>query len=413
LPIAEGAPEVVAGLTLVLWLAAAPNLASAEDVSAALHRLGAADLVLVNDPAGARPARVLLATRVAVSAEDVRTVITDPSAYGKAIPSFRRVEVVAKLEREPGIADMEVAWELEVPLRNLRGKLWLRPQENGVDLQLSEGDFAPGLFHLSARKEKPGGNVESVLTIEGFANVRDVNWATRQIAQRSPIAEPAITVAAVYVLLKSLARLAEGTSPARPGAAMAAPEPSSLNGGALAGQTVNATAQSKKVLAAVRSRADGRLSRVEVAVHVSAPADQVTRRTMQPKPFVHMPGWKKITPVSGKPDECKDTAALCWKVDTNLPVFSLDGTWKIRPRPWRARMVAGDSKGAVMGIDVVPATPNPSGGSTLVLSQHPRLDMAGYVARKLIAAEPFLEHGLALALTLVEAVSLGPALEKD
>ena len=172
-----------------------------------------------------------------------------------------------------------------------------------------------------------------------------------------------------------------------------------------------AAAQGTRVLAAVRSRADGRLSRVEVAVQVSAPADQVTRRTMQPKPFVRMPGWKKITPVNGNPDACKDTAALCWKVDSNLPVFSLDGIWKIRPRPWRARMVAGDSKGAVMGIDVLPA--KPFGRSTLVLSQHPRLDMSGYVARKLIAAEPFLEHGLALALTLVEAVSLGPALEKD
>ena len=401
---------MVAGVTLLLWLAAAPNLASAEDVSAALHRLGDADLVLLNDPTGARPVRVLLATRVSASAEDVRAVMTDPSAYGKAMPSFRRVDVVARHEREPGIDDLEVAWELEVPLRNLSGKLWLRPQENGVDLQLAEGDFAPGLFHLSARKEKAAGKAESVLTIEGFANVREVNWATRQIVQRSPIAEPAITVAAAYVMVKSLARLAEGASRSRPSASMAAPEPSSLDG-ALAGQIANVTAQDKKVLAAVRSRADGRLARVEVAVHVSAPTDQVTRRTMQPKPFVHMPGWKKITPVNGNPDECKDTAALCWKVDTNLPVFSLDGIWKIRPRPWRARMVAGDSKGAVMGIDVLPA--QPSGRSTLVLSQHPRLDMAGYVARKLIAAEPFLEHGLALALTLVEAVSLGPALEKD
>jgi hypothetical protein len=401
---------VVAGVTLLLWLAGAANLASVEDVSAALHRLGDADLVLVNDPAGARPMRVFLATRVAASAEDVRAVMTDPNAYGKAMPSFRRVEVVAKHEREPGIADLEVDWELEVPLRNLSGKLWLRPQENGVDLQLAEGAFAPGLFHLSARKENAGGKAESVLTIEGFANVRDVNWATRQIAQRSPIAEAAITVAAVYVLLKSLARLAEGTSPARPSAAMTAPEPSGLNG-ALAGQIANATPQGNRVLAAVRSRADGRLSHVEVAVHVSAPADQVTRRTMQPKPFVTMPGWKKITLVNGNPEECKDTAALCWKVDTNLPVFSLDGIWKIRPRPWRARMVAGDSKGAVMGIDVLPA--KLAGRSTMVLSQHPRLDMAGYVARKLIGAEPYLEHGLALALTLVEAVSLGPALEKD
>lgn len=407
---AERTADVVAGLTLLLWLAGSTSLASADDVSTTLRRLGDADLVLLNDPAGARPVRVLLATRVDAPVDKVRQVIADPGAYAKAMPSFRRVEVISKHDRGPGLTDVEIAWELEVPLRNLSGKLWLRSQESGVDLQFAEGDFAPGLFHLSASKEKARGKSESVLTIEGFANVREVNWATRQIVQRSPMAEPAITVAAVYVMLKSLARLAEGASPSRPSATLTPPEPSSLNG-ALAGQTANAAAPGKKVLAAVRSRADGRLSRVEVAVHVLAPPDQVTRRTMQPKPFVTLPGWKKITPVSDNPDACKDPAALCWKVDTNLPVFSLDGIWKIRPRPWRARMVVGDSQGAIMGIDVLPA--KPSGRSTLVMSQHPRLDMAGYVARKLIAAEPFLEHGLALALTLVEAVSLGPALEKD
>jgi len=401
---------VVAGATFFLWLAAATNLASAEDVSAALHRLGDADLVLMNDPAGARPVRVLLATRVSAPVGKVRQVIGDPAAFAKAMPSFRRVEIVSRRQRAPDETEFEVAWELEVPLRNLEGKLWLRVQESGVDLSLVEGDFAPGLFHLSARKDRTGNKDLSVLTIEGSANVRDANWATRQIAHRSPIAEPAMTVAAIYVMLKSLARLAEDASPARPSAAMVAPEPSSLNG-ALVGQAANTYAQGSRVLAAVRSRADGRLARVEAAVHVSAPSDKVVRRTMHPKPFVSMSGWKKITPVSGNPDECKDPAALCWKVETNLPVFSLDGIWKIRPRPWRARMVAGDSQGAVMAIDVLPA--KPSGRSTLVLSQHPRLDMAGYVARKLIAAEPFLEHGLALALTLVEAVSLGPALEKD
>jgi hypothetical protein len=47
-----------------------------------------------------------------------------------------------------------------------------------------------------------------------------------------------------------------------------------------------------------------------------------------------------------------------------------------------------------------------------VVSQHPRLDRAGILPRKLIEAEPFLEHGLSLALTIVEAVSLVPALER-
>ena len=401
---------MVAGAAVLVCLTLAANPASADDVSPVLRRLGDADLVLVNDPTGVRPVRVLLATRVAASAEKLRQVIADPGSYAKAMPSFRRVDVVSKHERAPDETDFEIIWELEVPISNLKGKLWLRAQESSVDLTLTEGDFAPGLFHLVARKDQGGGKNQSVLTIEGFANVREVNWATRQIVQRSPIAEPAITVAAAYVMLKSLARLADGVSPARPSAAMAASDLSSLNGSTV-GLEANAFTQGSRVLAAVRSRADGRLAHVEVAVQVPAAADQVSRRAMQPKPFVRMPGWKGITPVRGNPDECKDASTLCWKLNTNLPVFSLDGTWRIWPKPWRARLVAGDTKGAVMGIDVLPA--KPSGHSTLVLSQHPRLDMAGYMARKLIAAEPFLEHGLALALTLVEAIALGPALAKD
>ncbi len=401
---------MVAGAAFLLCLTSAASLASAEDVSAALHRLGDADLVLMNAPAGARPVHVLLATRVSAPVDKVRQIVADPGAYAKAMPSFRRVEVVSRRERKPGVTDLEVAWELEVPISNLKGKLWLQPGPGGVDLTLVEGDFSPGLFHLGVRKARSGAKEQSVLTIDGFANVRDANWATRQIVRHAPLAEPAITVAAVYVMLKSLAGLAEGASPARPTAAMAAPDPASLNG-EVTGNAANVYAKGTRVLAAVRSRADGRLARVEVAVHVSAPAEQVVRRVMQPKPFVSLPGWRKIAPVSGRPDACKDPATLCWQVDSNLPVFSLDGTWKVWPRPWRARMVEGDTQGAVMGIDVLPA--KPAGHATLVLSLHPRLDLAGYVARKLIAAEPYLEHGLALALAVVDAVSLGPALTKD
>ena len=86
-----------------------------------------------------------------------------------------------------------------------------------------------------------------MLTIEGFANVRDVNWVTRHMVQRSPIAEPAITVAAVYVMLKSLAQLAESASPARPSADMAAPEPSSLSG-TQTGSAAHAYAPGRRVL---------------------------------------------------------------------------------------------------------------------------------------------------------------------
>ena len=401
---------MVAGATWLLWLVSAANLATPDDLAAALRGLGDADLVLMGDPAGASPVRVLLASRVSAPVEKVRQVIADPTVYRKAMPEFRRVEVVSRREREPGVVDLEVAWELEVPLRNLAGKLRLRSRPSGVDLALSEGDFAPGIFHLSARGEQGAAKDRTILIVEGFANVRDVNWATRQIAKRSSIAEPAITVAAAYVLLKSLARLAEGALPARPVAAMTAPELSSLNGTAVA-KAAGGFVRGREVVAAVRSRPDGRLARVEVAISVLAPEDQVIRRTKRPESFRALPGWKKITPVSGNSDQCSDIEVPCWQIKTNLPVFSLDGTWKIWPRPWRARMVAGDTRDAVMGIDVLPA--KTAGRTTVVLSQHPRLDLSGFVARKLIAAEPFLEQGLALALTVVDAVALGSALEND
>jgi hypothetical protein len=384
-------------------------LAAAGDVGAMLDGLGDADLVLMSDPLASRPVRVLLATRVAAPVEKLRRVLTDAGSYGKAMPAFRRVEVVSRSERAGAATAMEVAWELEVPLWNLKGKLWLRPRSDGVDLEIFEGDFAPGLFHLTARGERAGKLQRSLLVIEGFANLRDASMATRELVRRSPLAEPAMTVAAAYVMLKSLARLAEDGTSARPSAALVPPDPSSLDGAGTVA-TALARAQGRVLLAAVRSRADGRLARIEVAMAVSARAGQAAARGLRPEIFRALPGWKK-TAVVGEPScVCADPASPCWAVEGDLPIFSLDGLWKIRPRPWRARMVSGDAEGALMAIDVVSS--KSSARATVVLSEHPRMDRAGYIARKLIVAEPYLEHGLALALTLVHAASLGPALEQ-
>jgi hypothetical protein len=240
--------------------------------------------------------------------------------------------------------------------------------------------------------------------------VAEANVAARQLVRRSPLAEPAMTVAAAYVMLKSLARLAEDVSAGRPSAALAPPESSSF-AGERTGTAALAFPRARGLLAAVRSRPDGRLAGVEVAVPASARAGQRAKGGLRPELFSALPGWKKIELVSETPDTCQDPGASCWAVQTNLPLFSLDGTWKIRPRPWRARMVAGDREGALMGIDVVSA--KKPAGLAVVLSEQPRLDRAGFVARKLVAAEPYLEHGLALALTLADAASLVPALERE
>jgi hypothetical protein len=401
------------GAALLLAVLTANSLPTAGEVLGASAALGGADLMFMSNPAGDWPVRVMVASSVSASADKVEQVIRDPASYATAMPSFNRVQVVSQQEREPGIIDTEVAWELEIPLRNLKGKLWLRPQPGGVDLAFSDGDFAPGLLQLRARTDK-GNKKQSpcLLTVEGSANMRDINWATRKIVARSGLAEPAITAAAVFVMTKALAGLSEGKAAGRPKAALSAPQVSTL-GGASLGKVFASTERHHGVWATIHSRADGRLSDVEVAVAVASPVDKAQSRTLRAATFGALPGWKKVALVTDKspPDECKDLSTLCWSVDNNLPVFSLSGTWKIWPRPWRARMVAGDTRGAVMGLHLQPAAS--AAESVVVLSQHPRLDKAGFVARKLIDAEPFLEHGLALALTLMDAVALGPALAQS
>lgn len=393
--------------SLVLGLCLAAGLAQADELSATLERLGGADLVMMSDPAGARPVRVLLATQVSAPPERLRQVVSEVGSYRKAMPSFRRTDVLARRSRGATVADLQVAWELEIPGSNLTGRLWLRPQADGVDLELAEGDFSPGIFHVRSLPEASGKR-GSILTIDGHANLGDAHWALHKLVRRSPLVEPVMTVAATYVMLRALAALAENASPPRPTGAMSACDVSTVQGWAT-GRAAGALSPPPKVFAAIHRQAGGRLAKVEVALPLTSAPEDASGKSLHPESFRGLPGWKKVTPVSGYPDECKDPSASCWAVESNLPMFAIGGTWKVWAQPWRARMVAGESKGAVLGLDFVPG--QGKARTTLVVSQHPRIDQAGFLARRLIAAEPWLEHGLSLALTIVEAVSLAPALE--
>ena len=86
---------------LFAWLTAASGLASPTDARGMLDRIGDGDLALLVNPQAARPVRVLLATRVAASPERVREIVTSPDLYRKAMPSFRRTDVVGRRARRP------------------------------------------------------------------------------------------------------------------------------------------------------------------------------------------------------------------------------------------------------------------------------------------------------------------------
>ena len=115
-------------------------------IEVALAALRGADLVVVDDPVPGRPPSALLATRSTASAAALAATLGDPRAYRDAIPSLVRADVLDRRPTSSGAGAVEqlIDWELEIPLFNLRGKAWVSPRADGVDLILSDGDLAPG-----------------------------------------------------------------------------------------------------------------------------------------------------------------------------------------------------------------------------------------------------------------------------
>jgi hypothetical protein len=382
--------------------AEAAPFGSAGEISAALDGLAGADLVVLADP-GHRPPKLRLATRVGVSFDRVRSMLLDLAAYRSALPGLRRLEFAKGQVGRPG--EGMVDWELEVPLWNLDGKLWLQPTPTGVDLILMEGDFSPGLVRFSATPETAG---TTLLVMDASANVRDANWITRKMVKRSALAEPGLAAAAFYAMLRALRLQAEslGTGPDQRRQPQAAPSPpalSELEGGRL-GRLTGVAAPA--LVAAVRSQGNGRLALVQVLAVSRLAVGAAADLARQPQFWQALPGWRQVS-AAQIPGDCSRTP--CWKVEGGFPFLDLGATWKIAPRPFRAVALTGDCQGAVMGLDLLPA----AGATATVLSLYPRLEKAGYVPRKSIASEPLLEHGLALGMALVDAINLVHALDAN
>jgi hypothetical protein len=404
--------DVLAALIVVAVAAAAAEMGGSTAAPALelLAALPEGEVMLLEAPAGpsARP-RLVLAARVKAPPARLAALLADPAAYRRAVPAFVRADDVRS---EPGGDPQRPArllsWELEIPLWNLEGRLWMRPRPDGAELELVAGDLAPGRFLLRALPD----GARSILLVEGSADIENANWITRRLAARDPRAEPAMAATAAYVLLRALALEAERAAgpaapPRWPRAAMSAPPPAALDGRALAAAVARLAAARPlrdAALAVVHNRPDGRLRMVEVGLTSTLPPAALQAGLGDPGRWEALPGWAEVEAGAATP-----AGLVPWTVDANMPFVDFDARWLVRPTaPFRASIQGGDWRGAVMGWDVVAS----GGGAAAVLSLHPRVETTGYLPRKLIAAEPLLEQGLALGLAYVDAVSLLRALER-
>lgn len=372
-----------------------PSLAA---TAAALRLFPAGATLVAFDAAGGGD--VWLATTVPDAPKDVPTRLANTASYTSAVPSFKRADTLRALTRK-GVVEREVDWELEIPLWNLQGKLWLKSFVGAVQLRLTEGAFAPGEFLW--RWSQPTAAPMTV-TLHGIANTRDANWGTRLVAKRSHLAVPAMTVAAAYTMLQGMTAVIAKNGPSLrwPSATM---QPAAMV--SFAKQLIEARSRLAfdGPVGVVIRRPDGRLDHVEIAASVARPPASLLAKLADPQSWRALPGWKQIT---AKPapngGTTLGTDAQRWAVDATFPFFDFDATWDIQTSSaLHATASDGDAKGAAWSWHAVPAG---AAGSAAVFALYPRVERLGYMPRKFIDKEPLLESGLALSLAYVDAVSL-------
>jgi len=244
----------------------------------------------------------------------------------------------------------------------------------------------------------------TVLVTEAQVEARSANWIFRRVARHDPWAETAMTAAAAWVLARAVALEVEvphdaAHGPARPDVPIAAPAATALDGAPLAGAAF-ADLRKAGLVTTVRRTARGRLAYVSAAVPIAATPADVAGRVSAPESWAAFPGWKSVKRLPSV------TGDVRIAVEDNVAFVDLDATWRIAYTPSaRATVIEGATRGAALAWQAFP-DPAHATSALAVLSEHPRLDASGYVARKMIETEPLMEHALALALTYADAAAL-------
>jgi hypothetical protein len=351
-----------------------------------------ADVLVVDLPATAGAARIHCATLVRAPPGTIQAMLLDPAHYRALIPSLIRSDV--EPGSPPGV--VRVAWELEVPLVNLSGHHTLRAIPDGVEMVLYEGDL-PGrvVFHTYSRADG-----FTALEVDAQIDVRRSSWFLRRVMARSPFGEPAALAAAAWVALRATALRAEhprAPGAVRPGGQPAPPAAWLPDARALADPRL-AALRARGALAVLGRQVNDRLAGVAVAVPVAGPASALATRLRDPASWRAFPGWKRVIPMPPAAPGVPPSAL----VEDSIPFVDLDARWQGQTGPgsrWIA--VEGAARGARLGWDVFGEG---AGAAVAVLTLYPRLEETGVIPRKFIKAEPLLEHGLSLSLTLVYAL---------
>lgn len=362
---------------------------------AALPADGATDVALIDHPSQGGAPRVRAATVVSAPPATVRAVLLDAARYQMILPGVVRASATPAPDGSIGLD-----WEIEIPLFNLDGRIVLRPRADGVELQLVDGDLSPGriVFTIAPRA---GG---STLVVDAQLDVKNSTFLLRRIIARSAYGEPAGLAATAYVAMRAVALRAQFVAAPRawrPGGPMS-PPPVWLPDTALFTDAKLAPLRARGAVALVARLPTQRLGGVAVALPIAQPAPALAGQLRNPLSWRAFPGWSSVIPRPGAhgPDAV---------VEDSLPLADFDATWTAEPGGLlRWTVTDGDTRGARLGWVAQPLS---DGNALATLTLYPRLETSGRVARRAIASEPLMEHGLALGLAFADVAGVKTAID--
>lgn len=388
----------------------------------ALAESGCESLVYFPEAGGGAAVETAVLTRA--RPENLLGLAMAPDAYCRAVPSLVTCDEIGRERLADGRWRRRVEWELEIPLANLSGQLEVEPDADwlGVSLRFVRGDLAPGSMQV---RWQAGAEGATLLWASLGANLRDANWLLRRLARRDAWTEPALRGAIVWI-----AALAWSAFAAAPGAATAPrPHGASVRWTGEGRQKERALGRAGGTLpgngggtwAAIDRAPNGRLVVVRIARQTRLPPNELLHALATQSALSSLVGWSKVRVTSSTSDhalvEAKEGIPFVnlgaeWRITFGPPLAAEAVAGAIAGAAWHFSASATETSGVPAGGDAGDSTRAPGPvGSDVVFSLAPRLEAAGWVPRRFIEAEPFLEHGLALALAYVDLRrALGAAL---
>jgi ribosome-associated toxin RatA of RatAB toxin-antitoxin module len=384
------------------------------------------DLAVIETSRSGHLAQITVLALFDASPMQAASIFELPHTWPSFIPSIAGAKVVAG---GPDELYLDVALEIDVPLTNLKNvsRVQLRRDRSVVEIRTLSGQLSHSAHHWQF---VPLG-AQTLVVYSSYADLREASWFIRQLVERSRTVGPAVVLTSAMMFINSLRWcLRMGPSVCRrPGARERyakerrggddrSPPPALVgpyDADALGALRTDALAPllARGVVAHIRADARQRFAQATVWTHVYEPADAIYRLAAQPANYAG------LLPTCVRSDVRSDDGKVAvYELELDVPLSNVVQTHRMVRSP--AEAANGDST-----LDVTSVGGSRTRGrwavhplsGTAPLRRGPADTLLGYalaadftrdswVARRMVAREPFFDHGLNVSAAFLSVLAI-------